>query len=835
MPIVAIGASAGGLEALQELLSAMRFPCDHAIFVIQHLDPNRPGALVELLQRMVSVPVSEARHAALVKPDVIYVIPPGKNMTVKDGRIVLSLPTARRGMRLPIDNFFVSLADKPPAASVGVVLSGMGSDGTEGLRALQAAGCRTFAQSPESAKFDSMPQSAITAGVVDRIDTAAHIARHVLLPSAARATVKPEKITRVREAQSRHVILSQVNSVTGHDFSGYKPSVIDRRIERRIAVHKLSSEATYAAFIQHNTEEAVLLAASFSIGVTSFFRDPRVWEFLERKLLPKLLAAPAKDRPFRVWMAGCATGEEAYTLAIVFAEARARHAAANVHSAQIFATDIDPVAIEKARTGLYERAACKDLPPEILQRWFAEDGDQYRIRQEIREMIVFAKHDVTSDPSFTKLDLVVCRNVLIYLAAQLQKTLFDTFHYSLSPGGILLLGASESVPADNRSFAQIDGHYKVYRRLERGGEPGARAGAHAAMRGRRPSDTIPNARHSDLRHAAEKALLQVVMPAAVVVSRDGDIVHILGKLGKYFEPTTGRANLNVHAMARGFIRRPLLEAMLGLIKGRARTVIRDAVSTRGGRTVTRIRAMRLTEAPLRGMMLVAFSEVKDGVVPRSKSAVSASITRTQRLLERELDRLRQDKQIVEEQAAGVREESQAVNEELQASNEELMTSKEEAQSINEELQIVNAELNSKLERFTRVNDDLRNLLESTDIAIVFLDSKIRIRKFTHQLERIWRLVPTDVGRSLADIKSNLNYPQLLQDVTDVLATLIPRERELTDSVGRWFLARVMPYRTTENVVDGVVATFSDISVSKKLEQELRKLNARVSSGAGDDE
>jgi two-component system CheB/CheR fusion protein len=787
----------------------------------------------------------------IVRPDHVYVIPPGKNLSVEGGRFRLSEPPERRGMRLPIDFFFCSLASQLQAAATGVVLSGMGSDGQEGLRAIKAAGGRCFAQTPVSAQFDSMPQSAIKAGVVDAVGTPAELAA-ALMELAPRRKSTPERqpgsarpgaaeqadavpgavapgavapsAAKPRAAKDERRIahiLDRVLLETGQDFSSYKPSIVRRRLDRRMGAVKASSLSQYAEIIDREPEEATLLAQSFLIGVTSFFRDPEFWDYLAGTSLPALLRRLPQNHVIRAWVPGCSTGEEAYTLAMVLTEALDQIPAHRRPGVRIFATDLDPDSIEFARQGLYEGNACQSIPGDRLSRWFTAEHGRHRVRAVIREALVFAVHDLIADSPFTKVDLVSCRNVMIYLEGDLQRRLIEKFHYCLNPGGFLLLGTSEAPPLEDQFFAQAQSQHKVYQRMpsrERTRSVPVPSRPKTSTSARRPMSI--NTQPADLNVIAAQALVDNFAPAAVVVNQEGDILHVLGKVGKYLEPSAGKASLNVFGMARSPIRRALAEALRAVTTGRAAKATRLGTAAKGRRAVPRITAKKLT-APgsLRGLLMVAFDEAQTAPI-RAGSASAREYARALRRVEQELEEMRQENANAGQQLTTANEELQALNEEMQSANEELMTSKEETQSMNEELQTVNAELQSKLDTFTVVNNDLRNLLDSVDIAIIFLDHNLHIRRFTRPAAKIFRLIPGDIGRALTDVQTDLLNWDPKADVSSVLATLTVTEREIPASADRWYRVRILPYRASDNVIDGAVVTLTDISAAKRLERTL---------------
>lgn len=822
--IVAIGASAGGLEALEAFLVGVPPASGLSFVVIQHLDPKRKGMLVEFLQRATKMTVVEARERTPVAPDVVYVIPPDKDLSIVRGVLHVLKPASPRGRRTPIDFFFRAVAADQGARSVGVVLSGMGSDGTLGLRAIKGRAGAAFVQSPESAKFDSMPRSAIDAGLADVVAAPGELAARILehLAIAPEAGVSNRRLPQATQSALEE-ICAVLQDESGHDFSQYKSSTIYRRIERRIAVHKLRGIAAYAKLLEESAQEKRLLFDELLIGVTSFFRDAEAWEHLRNKALPELLSSRTAGTTLRAWVAGCSTGEEAYSLAIVFKEAVDRLRPPANFSLQIFATDLDKSAIERARAGLFPATISSTVSAERRKRFFVEDPKGFRVRPELREMVIFAPQNLTVDPPFTRLDILTCRNVLIYFRADLQKKLFPLFHYSLTPGGILFLGSAETIAESSNLFRAIDTKSRLYRRL--GVTPRPDVEFPTQRRRRReaasPAPSGSPETPETIAGLVDRLLLDRFAPIAVLTNDKGDIAYVSGRTGRFLEPPTGKVNWNIHAMARPEIRR----ALNGAFQAAART----------HRTVTRVASgVEVVVEPLRepkalrSMMLVAFSPVPAGPATRPKTARPGRTPRAAEL-ERELEEAREllretieEMQTSEEELKSSNEELQSTNEELQSTNEELMTSKEEMQSLNEELQTLGEEQQAKVDELSRNSDDMRNLLESTDIATLFLDRDLKVRRFTTQVTRIFKLIPGDVDRPITDLASSLVYPDLVKDARGVLQTLVFRETTAKTVDERWYNVRIMPYRTIDDRIDGLVITFVDITAAKKLEEKLRR-------------
>jgi two-component system CheB/CheR fusion protein len=836
-PIVGIGSSAGGLEALELFLANVLTKSGMAFVIVQHLDPTHKGIMVELLQRGTAMPVAQVKDLTRVEPDCVYVIPPNKDMSILHGVLHLLDPAAPRGLRLPIDFFFRSLADDRQEKSIGVILSGMGSDGTLGLRAIKEKAGVVFVQDPASAKFDGMPRSAIDAGLADVI------APVETLPGKISAYLhhvplitKPGRLDEYTAQSALEKVVILLRSRTGHDFSLYKKSTVYRRIERRMGLHQIDKIANYVGFLQEDPREVDLLFRELLIGVTSFFRDPEAWEQLKAEVLPALLAGRDSNQALRAWIPACATGEEAYSLAILFKETLAELKLARNMTLQIFATDLDKHAIEKAREGVFPANIAADVPAKRLDRFFDKMERGYQVAKSIREMIMFAPQNIIMDPPFTKLDLVSCRNLLIYLSPELQKKLLPLFHYSLNPGGFLFLGNAETVGNFTNLFAPLAGKTRLYRRLDSALAtqpiefPTTFAGAQAGVPAKPVKPT------TNLQTQADQLLLQTYSPAAALTNDKGDILYISGRTGKYLEPAAGKANWNIFVMAREGLRYRLTVAFQKALRQKETVTLKNVVlGTDGGKQQVNVSIQPLSGPnALDGMAMIVFTDV--ATTSKTKAIGGQRRGDTTRVveLEQELEHARQEAQSIreemqtsQEETKSANEELQSMNEELQSTNEELNTSKEEMQSMNEELHTVNLELQTRLDELSRTNNDMKNLLDSTDIATLFLDNSLCVRRFTSETSKVTKLIATDVGRPITDIASALLYPELADDTHQVLRTLIKVERQIPAPDGNWFAACILPYRTLDNMIDGVVITFTDITVSKKLEAELRATEARL--------
>jgi two-component system, chemotaxis family, CheB/CheR fusion protein len=834
VPVVAIGASAGGLEPISDFLASVPANSGLAYVVIQHLDPLHKGMLPELLQRVTPMQVREIADRMPVEADCVYVIPPNHDLGMAGNALTLLPPSAPRGRRLPIDAFFAALADACGDRAIGIVLSGMGGDGTRGLQAIKVQGGLTLAQTPSSARFDPMPQSAIDAGAADIValpgDMPALILDHWRRPAL---TLDEGGAGQRNALQELYQLLQQQ---MGADFSDYKLNTVLRRIERRMKLRQFRTMELYVDYLRDNAQEVELLFKELLIGVTQFFRDAKVWDYLNQKALPELLAAHPEGLALKAWVPACSTGEEAYSLAIVFSEVVERLAPTASYTLQIFATDLDPDAIDRGRQGHFGRSIEADVSPQRLQRYFVADEQGYRIRKELRNSIIFAQQNIISDPPFSKLDILCCRNLLIYFNVKLQEQLIPLFHYALKRNGLLILGSADTPGRFADLFAAVPGSGRIYRRLD-GAEQ--RVTHYFPTRTNNvslppPSETRTPSMSGNLQHQVEQHLLRKHTPAAALLNPQGDILYIHGRTGAFLEPAAGKANWNIHAMAREGLRFELADLIARAARGGGIIAVRGLVLAEGAAPPL---AVDLTaeampeDGPLAGMILVTFATA--ALPPqrrRSRSSNPRVQELEQQLMQARLDiqTVRDEMQASREELKSANEELQSTNEELQSTNEELTTSKEEMQSLNEELYTVNAELQSKVDDLSMVNGDMKNLLNSTDIATIFLDNELRIRRFTNQATQIYKLIPSDLNRPLSDIVNDLDYPELDQHAREVLRTLVFCEHQVPTRSGRWYTVRIMPYRTVDNVIDGVVVTFINITEAKQLEARLRAMQA----GAG---
>ncbi len=873
--VVGLGASAGGLAAFEAFFSGLPADTDPgmAFVLVQHLAPNHRSILTELVQRFTRLPVHEAEDGTVVKINNVYIIAPNCDMAFFNGSLQLLEPAAPRGQRMPIDFFFRSLAQDQRGHAVGVILSGTGSDGTLGLRAIKDAGGTVLVQTTDSAEFDGMPQSALATGLADyTLPPQAMVSQLMAFAALALSTATlPVPVRAPLNDNALRKIFVMLRAQTGHDFSQYKLGTIQRRIERRMAVHGIAQIDDYVTFIQRTPNEGDALFRDFLIGVTHFFRDVDAFQTLQNKLA-ELLDEQAADSTIRIWTAGCSTGEEAYSLAILLQERieelRLRQ------QVQIFATDIDSRAIAFARIGHYPESIAADVSPQRLTRFFTQEaaGGGYRVHKSIRDMLVFSEQDVVKDPPFSRLDLISCRNLMIYFGVELQRKLIPLFHYALKPKGLLFLGASEGVGDFGDLFTVLDRKSKLYLKKEDFG------GRHSMALSRLfplLSDATPSAPRvpsrltfpakPPLREMTEQALLRHLAPTAALVNAQGNIVYLQGRTGMYLELSPGEADVNnVLKMARKGLRMELTKALnTAQMSGEAVCIPYLKVQVHD-----QLKPVKLTVIPVPlghpqepardtaaepvqpPLYLVLFEDdsLVSGLIPLAEDRGTAALGRNQPGQGHEADMeariamllaelqakdeyiqsTHEELESSNEELKSSNEEMQSVNEELQSTNEEMETSKEELQSLNEELATVNTELSAKVTDLSRANNDMNNLLAGTGIATVFVDQQLNILRFTPTASLLINLIPGDVGRPVGHIVSNLvGYDQLLADARAVLDTLAPRETQVQIRAGRWFTLRMRPYRTLDNVIEGVVITFEDITEIKRVESELRSVNELV--------
>jgi two-component system CheB/CheR fusion protein len=829
--IVAIGGSAGALEAFERFVTSLSDGLNAAYIFLQHMDPSQKSLLPGFLSITSPLPVHIAQDGLVIEKNQIYVLQPGTSLTLKGRKFSCRPIDNIEERRHPIDIFFNSLANQCSKQAIGIVMSGTGTDGANGLRSIREFGGRTFVQSPHEAKYEGMPQAAIAAGVADQVLSVKEMAQVVsnLIVNnldAKNEFSNPEELKEVCE-----VLLK----LTGHDFSAYKKSTVARRVERRVQANNFTSVKNYIEFLKGDAVEAQALLKDLLISVTQFFRDPEAFLALKELVIPKIFCDLQVGEAVRVWIPACATGEEAYTMAILLKEYEREHELS--FPIQIFATDIDRAALELARAGLYPFTIAENIPTEHLEKYFSKEESGYRAKQELRETCIFSEHSLLKNPPFSRIDLISCRNLFIYWEAELQNKILPVFHYALNVGGHLFLGPAESVAGTAELFNTVDKKHRIFQKNE------VTSRAHlyfpmthavgATSRAQNVEVFQPYSER-DTSKSIVSTLLEDFAPPAFVISELGDIVFFSGKTGKYLEPPTGAPTNVIYDVIRRSIRPELHALMHKSVKTKSEVSYPSLTFENEGL----VQRVRLTVRPFldqsngRMLYLVIFQEL---MIPKTlEEADHAGITISSKdaivqQLESELRETREHLQSTVEEVKSSNEELLSMNEELQSANEELQTSKEELQSTNEELETVNSELSKKVEELDSSNGDLQNFFTSAQVPIIFLDTKFRIQRFTPAATLIFRLIPSDIGRGILDINSDLDNPSsFVDDFSKVLETLHPMERELSSRDGKCcFIMRVSPYRTIANVIDGVIATFTDITDLKLSQKKVEHSHTQL--------
>jgi len=842
-PIVGIGASAGGLEALEGFFSSMPPESNIAIVVIQHLAPKYKSIMGSLLKKYTKMKIFEINDGMKVEPNSIYLNPPDNDVAIMNRTLQLIKPLASHAVRLPIDGFFRSLSEDLGAKAFCIVLSGTGTDGTLGLRAIKGEGGMAMVQEEGQAKYDSMPRSAINTGLVDYILPVEKMPDE-LVKYIKHPFIEKDVITGTTEQKYQNnitKILLQVRSTTGHDFSNYKQNTIRRRIERRMAVHQIDKISLYLDYVRGNKAEVTALHKDLLIGVTNFFRDPDAFDILQKEVISKIVKSK-KGGNIRVWIPGCATGEEAYSIAIFIAELTEK--TQKRFNIQIFGTDIDEDAIEYARAAIYPDSIAADISKERLNHFFIKDDSTYKVKKQIREMLVFATQSLIKDPPFSRLDLVSCRNVLIYMDSVLQKKILPIFHYTLNNDGYLFLGSSETIGEFSDCFSTINSKWKIYKRI---GDTVERALGYPVTNDvilpkELPISDVANyPREASIYQKAEREVLDKYAPPFVLVNDKHEILYVNGKIYKYLLTPVGVPVFNILKMAHEDLRYKLTTILHKMGKKRDTVVQRGLKVRDNGNFLT----VDLTVKPFSAgkgaedLIMVIFEEkvppekiVKRKTTSGKTKKETSQITNLKQELKSAKEYLQatiEELETSNEELKSTNEEMQSTNEELQSTNEELETSKEEQQSTNEELETVNSELQNKVNELSRSNNDLNNLLGSTQIATIFLDTKLRIVRFTPALTKLFNVLPSDLNRHIGDITSKFNCETLFQDAEAVLNTLIQRESEICTQDDKYFNMSVLPYRTTENMIDGVVITFVDITTIRQAEIALKETTEKYRS------
>ena len=832
IPIIGIGASAGGLEAFEKFFRLFPVNSGSACVVISHLDPDHDSMLTEILGRVTKMPVNEVKDSMRVLPDQVYIIPPNRELTIFQGSLYANAITSDRSHQMKVDQFFRSLAEEQGYKSIGIIFSGTGTDGTLGLRAIQGAGGITLVQDPKTAKFEGMPNSAIMGGFATYIlpiEEMPDQLMKIINNLNENISISEKQLTDpffTSERDKITQILKIIRSRTGNDFSQYKKSTIHRRIRRRMDIHLIEKTQVYIRYLEEHPEEVKNLSRELLINVTSFFRDPEAFSSLKEEILPDLIRQKGEFDPVRVWVPGCSTGEEAYSIAILVREILDDLGIDS--KVQIYGTDIAEDAILTARQGIFPPNIAADILPEYLQKYFIREEGRYRVKKEIREMVIFAVQNLIRDPPFTKIDLISCRNLLIYLESELQAKIISTFHYALNPNGVLFLSPSETIGCVPDLFTPKNRKWKIYGVTKQITSIRSLSGLPFTHLYSDPIAAYPSIKAQDpeknIAEITRRALLNEYAPASVVTDKNGYLLYVYGDTGKYLRPAPGQVSLSVIEMAREGLELELRTA-IHMVSINQEPVFREniLVKTNGG-----YEPIDLTVRPIIGQeslpngLIISFIEAKNPL-EKKKTGRKSSIIKTEQKnrlqeLEQEILYTRENLQATIEEMQASNEELKSTNEELQSTNEELETSREELQSVNEELLTVNAELQAKIEQLFGMQNDMKNLLNATSIATIFLTRELFVRWFTPESTKIFKLLPSDIGRPLGDIKSTLIGDDLMDDVESVLESLIPIEREVKTSHHDWYQVRIMPYRTFEDVIDGIVITFIDITHKKHAEK-----------------
>ncbi|WP_445633210.1 protein-glutamate O-methyltransferase [Nostoc sp. DSM 114161] len=844
-PIVAMGASAGGLQAFTQLLVHLPNDTGMAFVVIQHLSPNKKSLLSEILSQTTQMPVHEVQDGMVVEPNHVYAIPPNAKMTISEGVLKLSPREKRRGHFMSVDAFFISLAEERGSKAIAVVLSGGDGDGTRGLEVIKGAGGITFAQCENTAQVNSMPNTAIASGYVDFILPPEAIAEELIKIShhpyiASPSPIEPTEVLPADNTDALSTIFSLLRILSGVNFGQYKQTTLKRRILRRMVLHKLENLEDYVKYLQARPEEVNALYQDVLIPVTYFFRDSEAFDLLKTKIFPIITKDRSPNVPVRIWVAACSTGEEAYSIAICLLEYLTTQGI-NL-PIQIFATDVNEVAIEKARYGIYKPSQIADISPERLRRFFVQVENGYQISKVVRELCVFARQNLISDPPFSQMDLITCRNALIYLASSVQKKLLPIFHYGLKPTGFLMLGTSETVGEFTELFALVDRKYKIYSRrmasvrvsIEPIANPYPTENIHS-----QPTLSDDGLNDLEIQKQADRIVLNRYSPVGVIINSDLEILQFRGHTSSYLQPAPGKPTFNLLKMAKADLRLELRTA-IHQVKKLQQSVTREGLQLREGDGV---RQVKFDVIPFKSptaaetYFLVLFEDISSSppAAPEATGEVAIG-SRHSKVQEQEITQLKQElattkehlQSIIEEQQAtnqdlrAANEEILSSNEELQSTNEELETAKEEIQATNEELNIINDELQRRNIESTQVSNDLLNLLSSINIPILMLGGDLQIRRFTPSAQTIFNLIPTDVGRPLSDINHNLNIANLQEQVLEVINTLNLKAQEVEDQQGHFYDLRIRPYRTIDNKIDGAVIVLVDIDTIKRTGFQLKK-------------
>jgi two-component system CheB/CheR fusion protein len=836
-PIVGLGGSAGSLSAFENFFINTPLNSGIAFVIVQHLDPDKKSLLTDIIGRNTKMPVVLVVRDTTVKPDHIYVIPPNKEMIIDQGVLKLRQFSPGQLPKYPIDTFLISLSEYNKQYAAAILFSGMGSDGTEGIKAVKANRGLTLVQKPSTAAFDSMPLSAINTGLVDYILPVEDLPGK-FMNWAESYNQHPSVEISLKEEQLQELMQKVCNMIlreTGNDFSQYKLNTVSRRIESRMNSLRIRNLIKYVAYLEDNAEEIIILFRELLIGVTNFFRDEDSFEVLKTKVIPPILRNKAKGETIRIWSCACSTGDEAYSLAILIHEVLEEISDPRLYKVQIFGTDLDDESIHQARTGLFNNNIAKYISEDRLQKYFKLKGNQYQINKEIREMVVFAIHNVIKDPPFTKLDILSCRNLLIYLTPELQKKILYTFRYALNPTGILFLGSSETLGGFGEMFFPIDAKWRIFAKRESASTYFLRNEYNTNVVVPKPVEKkevikyVPDVM-KEVASMVQKELLANFAPPSVVINKNGDIIFVNGETGKYLRLAQGQASLNILDMACESIHYDLSNAIREVNSEKSIVVKTNLmVKTDMGYESLNIKVSTFSEVKDTGLLLVIFEDTtvantKDMVMTSDRrEAEISTITELQHEItytKKHLQNTIEEMEITMEELTSANEESQSTNEELQSANEELTTSKEEMQSLNEELISLNAELQSKMGDFSQVNNDMKNLLLNSETAVIFLDNDLCVKRFSTGAAKIIRLITTDIGRPFSDIVTNIKAVNLEKNIREVLEYLTYKEMEVETNDYQWYKIKIAPYRTVENFIEGAIIIFANISETKKLNDKL---------------
>ena len=841
--IVGIGASAGGLEAFSQLLKNLSNDTGMAFILIQHLEPKHESQLSEILSRVTSLPIKQITNNITISPNQVYAIPPNKYLEIKKRKLILSERIKTDGAYMPIDYFFQSLAADQKNKAIGIILSGTASDGTVGIKAIKAEGGLTFAQDEESAKYPGMPHSAVESGNVDIILPPDKIAKELIRIGkhpyiAFSQSSKEEKKEKEGEKDfedakedSLTEIYRKLRSAAGVDFSNYKLSTVKRRISRRMVINKIRKIEDYVKFINEDKNEVMNLYHDLLINVTTFFRDPEVFKILQNKIFPKIIKNVSNDNSLRIWVPGCATGEEVYSIAISLLEFLDKRSA-NVNI-QIFATDISEPSIERARAGIYSESVIKEIPVEIQKRYFVRLNGGYQVNKSLRDLCIFARQDLAKDPPFSRINLISCRNLLIYLSAELQKKIIPIFHYALKPNGFLLLGTSESIGNFGDLFQLTDKRYKIYERKEyqkRIDYNFAFSNVHYEKTNEKKYDNFSDG--LDIFKEADRLILSKYAPAAILINHNLEIIQFRGKIKQYLDPAQGDASLNLFKMIKEDINVEIHTSIRKASNTKKPVILENLkIDTNGSSKNIDLEVVPLkTSADSQGtFFLILFNERNMNNKPGTKKKLNkgkkeemvSNADSHMKNLKEELSITKELQSIIEEREAAKKElrsaleELQSSNEELQSTNEEMETAKEDLQSTNEELMTVNDELESRNIELSEINNDLSNVLANVNIAIVMLGRDLKIRRYTQKAEAVWNLISSDIGRPFSHLKPNFDLPDLKEKILDVMDELQSKEIEIKDNENKYYSMKIRPYKTADNKIDGVVILLYDIDIMKK--------------------